>query len=284
MLRLSTTTDVQQSRGNFTPPVALVPTMGALHDGHRALFRAARELAGAEGTLLVSIFVNPLQFDRPADLASYPRDIEADLALCNADGVDAVFFPEPSAFYAPDHSVTVHESLLSRHLCGPARPGHFDGVCTVVLKLFHLLRPTDALFGKKDYQQFAIIRRLVRDLSVPVRIHGVPTVRDPDGVALSSRNRNLRPAHRADAPRICRSLRAARDLATCGEQRADQFLQTARRHLLNDAPPEFRLDYLELVDRETLQPMARLTKPALLATAAYYNQVRLIDNIEIDPR
>ena len=264
-------------------PWVLVPTMGALHEGHLALIHRARELAGDAGKVITSIFVNPLQFDRAADLKNYPRTLESDLVQCREAGVDFVFAPEAAAFFTSDHSTTVAESLLSRHLCGATRPGHFDGVCTVVLKLFLLLGPTAAIFGKKDYQQLAIIRRMVRDLSVPVDVHGLETVREPDGLALSSRNQRLTQSQRLDAPRIRRALIAARDLVTCGEQRVETYLRTARHHLETGAPGEFAVDYLELVDKESLQPLAKVTQPALLATACFYDAVRLIDNIEINP-
>lgn len=262
-------------------PVVLVPTMGALHEGHRALIRRAREIAGDAGSVLVSIFVNPLQFDRPADLEAYPRVVDSDLAICEQLGVDAAFSPEPSAFFAADHSITVSEGLLSKHLCGATRPSHLEGVCTVVLKLFNVLSPTDALFGKKDYQQLAIIRRLVRDLALPVKIHGLETIRESDGLALSSRNLNLTAIQRADAPRLRRALLAARDLRINGEQRVDVYLKTARHHLLQNAPEDLKIDYLQLVDRESLQLLSKVTGNALLAAALYYDEVRLIDNIEI---
>ena len=158
-------------------PLVLVPTMGALHAGHLALVRRAREIAGAGGTVAVSIFVNPIQFDRPGDLAAYPQPLEEDLAQCRAAGVDLAFTPAAGSMYFPDRSITVTEDLLSRHLCGAARPGHFDGVCTVVLKLFHLFQPEAAVFGEKDVQQLAILRRMVRALDVPVDILGHPTGR-----------------------------------------------------------------------------------------------------------
>ena len=262
-------------------PSVLVPTMGALHGGHAALIKAAREIAGKRGSVLVSIFVNPLQFDRPSDLAEYPRTLEDDLAMCRELDVDTVFTPSSHEFYALDHSITVTESRLSRRLCGATRPGHFDGVCTVVLKLFTSLRPSAAVFGKKDYQQLAIIRRLVRDLSVPVQIHSIETVRECNGLALSSRNSNLAADQRTDAARIHRALRAARDLRENGEQRPEVYLEAARHHLLQDAPPEMKIEYLELVDRNTLQPLSAVTGPALLATAISYGDVRLIDNMEV---
>jgi pantoate--beta-alanine ligase len=278
MLQLSSLTDLPS---NIPASSVLVPTMGALHEGHAALIRAAREIAGASGSVVVSIFLNPLQFDRPGDLADYPTSLEEDLALCRSLDVNVVFTPSPAEFYATDHSVRVSENLLSRNLCGAARPGHFEGVCTVVLKLFHALLPSAAVFGKKDYQQLAIIRRLVRDLFLPIEIHDIETVRDPDGLALSSRNLTLNQEHRADAPRIHRALLAARDLRETGEQRSEVYLKAARHHLLHDAPAGLQIDYLELVDRENLQLLPKVAGPALLAAAVYYDDVRLIDNVEI---
>jgi len=262
-------------------PLVLVPTMGALHEGHRALIRKARELAGAEGTVAVSIFVNPIQFDRANDLAAYPKPLEADLAACEAEGADLVFTPEAGAMYHPDRSVTVTESLLSRNLCGATRPGHFDGVCTVVLKLFLLSGADSAVFGEKDFQQLAVIRRMVRDLDVPVEIIGHPTIREEDGLAMSSRNVRLLPEHRADAPRIRRSLVAARGLLEDGERAAAPLLAAARAGI--EESPFARIDYLELVDAENLQPVDRVERPAVLATAVFYGEVRLIDHITLRP-
>jgi pantoate--beta-alanine ligase len=259
----------------------LVPTMGALHDGHLALVRRAREAAGPDGTVAVSIFVNPIQFDRPGDLAAYPKPLADDLAKCEAAGVDLVFAPEAGAMYFPDRSITVTESLLSTHLCGATRPGHFDGVCTVVLKLFNLFQADAAVFGEKDVQQLAILRRMVRDLDVPVEIIGHPTVREPDGLAMSSRNVRLTPEHRADAPRIRRALEGARSLLPFGERAAAPFLAAARKHL--EDSPFLRIDYLELVDAETLQPVGHIKRPAVLATALFYGGVRLIDHVTLLP-
>ena len=260
---------------------ALVPTMGALHEGHLALIRRAREAAGPDGTVAVSIFVNPMQFDRPGDLAAYPKPLADDLAKCKAAGVDLVFAPEAGAMYFPDRSITVTESLLSTHLCGATRPGHFDGVCTVVLKLFNLFQADAAVFGEKDVQQLAILRRMVRDLDVPVEIIGHPTVREPDGLAMSSRNIRLTPEHRADAPRIRRALEGARSLLPLGERAAAPFIAAARKHL--EDSPFLRIDYLELVDAETLQPVGHIKRPAVLATAVFYGDVRLIDHVTLLP-
>jgi len=254
----------------------LVPTMGALHEGHLELIRKARVLAGPGGTVIVSIFVNPIQFDRAADLAAYPRPLETDLAACEAEGVDVVFAPETGSMYFPDRSVTVTESLLSSGLCGATRPGHFDGVCTVVLKLFLLTGCDLAVFGEKDFQQFAIIRRMVRDLDVPVKIVGSPTIREKDGLAMSSRNVRLTLEQRADAPRIRWALLAGAKFDTVSE-----ILETARTGI--QASPLTRIDYLSLVDAETLQPITELSRPALLATAVFYGEVRLIDNVIVYP-
>lgn len=261
-------------------PLVLVPTMGALHEGHLTLVRRARELAGKQGSVALSLFVNPTQFNNPADLESYPRTLERDLALCREHGVDLVFTPGKSAMYQPDHSVNVIETSLSTRLCGATRPGHFEGVCTVVLKLFNLFQPDIAAFGKKDYQQLAIIRRMVRDLNVPIHLEGVDTVREPDGLAMSSRNARLSEPERRDASRIHRALTAARELFLTGENNLEKILATARREI-EKSPHGARIDYLELVDASTLQPLEKTDRPALLATAVFYGDVRLIDNIEL---
>jgi pantoate--beta-alanine ligase len=254
--------------------IVLVPTMGALHHGHLALVKRAREAAGPEGTVVVSIFVNPIQFDRASDLKHYPRPVDSDLEKCLAAGVDVVFMPDAESMYFPDRSVTVTETLLSRSLCGAARPGHFDGVCTVVLKLFLLCGCDAAVFGEKDFQQLAVIRRMVRDLDVPVEIIACPTMRESDGLAMSSRNVRLNAHQRADAPRIHRALTAAAILPT-----ASEILAAARAEI--EASPLARIDYLELVDAETLQPVSDLKRPSVLATAVFYGEVRLIDHVAV---
>ena len=254
----------------------LVPTMGALHHGHLELVKLARKAAGPEGTVIVSIFVNPIQFDRAADLDAYPRPLESDLAKCHASGVDVVFAPDVEAMYHPDRSVAVTESLLSRGLCGATRPGHFDGVCTVVLKLFLLSGCHAAVFGEKDFQQLAIIRRMVRDLDVPVEIIECPTLRESDGLAMSSRNVRLTARQRADAPRIHRALAAAAKLRS-----VERILAAARDEII--ASPMVRIDYLALVDAETLQPVGGLSRPSVLATAVFYDEVRLIDHVAVAP-
>jgi len=272
---------LKELRAKKSVPLALVPTMGALHEGHLALIRQARKLVGSTGTVAVSIFVNPIQFDRASDLSNYPRPLEQDLVLCEKEGVDLAFIPKKSSLYHPDHSVLLSESLLSQHLCGTSRPGHFDGVLTVVLKLFNLFQPDFAVFGKKDFQQLALINRMVRDLNLSVEVIGHPTVRENDGLALSSRNCRLSPSQRADASRIHHALSAARDIRTTGEQDPSILLGSARSRLLRDAPKDFSIDYLELVDAETLQPVASMTRPTVLATACFYGEVRLIDHIAI---
>lgn len=255
-------------------PIILVPTMGALHEGHAALIALAREKAGACGTVIVSIFVNPIQFDRANDLAAYPRTLDADLALCESMGADAVFLPQSSEMYASDRSITVQENALSKHLCGAARPGHFDGVCTVVLKLFLLTRCQGAVFGEKDFQQLAIIQRMVRDLDLAVKIFPHPTIREPDGLAMSSRNRRLIPEHRADSPRIYRALQAAAQ-----ENEATSVLQVAREIITSS--PFAKIDYLSLVDAETLAPAQDFSRKLILACAVFYGEVRLIDHSSI---
>lgn len=260
---------------NSTPhPIVLVPTMGALHEGHASLISLAREQAGAGGTVLVSIFVNPIQFDRAGDFAGYPRSLEDDLSVCEKHGADGVFVPNDSEMYNSDRSVTVTESSLSTHLCGATRQGHFDGVCTVVLKLFLLTGCDAAVFGEKDFQQLAVIRRMIRDLDLTTEIIPHPTIRENDGLAMSSRNSRLTPEHRADAPLIRKAL-----LAAAGEKDATSMLRVAREII--GGSPFAKIDYLSLVDAETLVPTENLTKPAILACAIFYGEVRLIDNIAV---
>ncbi len=269
-----TGTALREILKNSPGPRVLVPTMGAFHPGHISLMHRAREIAGPEGTVIVSIFVNPIQFDRASDLATYPRPLAGDLAECETAGVDLAFTPAADSMYFPDRSVTVTENLLSRDLCGAARPGHFDGVCTVVLKLFLLTGCDAAVFGEKDFQQLAVIRRMVRDLDVPVEIISCPTVREPDGLAMSSRNTRLTPEQRADAPRIRKSLLDASRLTAPKE-----ILAAARAGI--ESPPLARIDYLSLVDAETLQAVTTLERPAILAAAVFYGDVRLIDHVSV---
>jgi pantoate--beta-alanine ligase len=254
----------------------LVPTMGALHEGHFALVRRARELAGPAGMVVVSIFVNPIQFDRKDDLEAYPQPLEEDLGHCQRLGVDLVFVPDAGAMYAGDRSTLVCERDVSSGLCGAARPGHFDGVCTVVLKLFLLTRCDVAVFGEKDFQQLAVIRRMVRDLDVPVVVIGHPTVREVDGLAMSSRNVRLSPEQRADAPKIARILKQASRLG--GD--VDAMLSYVQQEV--EAGGLARVEYVRVVDRDSLQDVPRVVGPVLLAVAVFYGAVRLIDHVEMN--
>lgn len=257
----------------------LVPTMGALHRGHTSLLDQARGEAGKDGDVIATIFVNPVQFGPSEDFDAYPRPLEADLEKCADHGADAVFAPEVSEVYATDRSITVGENRLSTTLCGASRPGHFDGVCTVVAKLFNLTRPDAAIFGEKDFQQLAVIRRLVRDLDFPVRIVAGPTVREDDGLALSSRNLYLSTEQRAEAPTLARSLRevaaaiASGEIGTPSEARQEFLDRFAAASLA-------RLDYFEIVDSTTLAPLESFAghDPRLI-TAAYFGKTRLIDNV-----
>jgi len=258
----------------------IVPTMGALHEGHVALIRRARKLAGDHGAVIVTIFVNPTQFNNTGDLENYPRTLEQDLEICRKHGADFVFTPNPDHIYHTDHSVNVIEDSLSKRLCGATRPGHFEGVCTVVLKLFNITRADVGVFGKKDFQQLAIIRRMVRDLNLLVEIDGVETVREPSGLALSSRNTRLTAQQHADAPRIRKALLATQQLSSHGEKDSSQLLANARR-IIESSSEGATIDYLELLDAETLQPIEEITQHAVLATAVFYGEVRLIDNIEL---
>lgn len=282
MLTLQSVSEIRIWRKSLPndAPVVLVPTMGALHEGHAALIRRARELAGSEGRVVVSIFVNPLQFDRTEDLDTYPRQLEGDLTLCASLGADAVFTPTPEEVYHDDLSVLISETSLSSLLCGATRAGHFDGVCTVVSMLFHLTQPTAAIFGEKDYQQLAIIRRMVRDQHFDIDIIGHPIVREQDGLALSSRNVRLAKNDRALAPTIHEALELAKKAALAGEQSTAQLLTLAGKHLSSQAP-ESKVDYLEAVDATTLQRVSsRHDAPngVVIAIAIFFGDVRLIDN------
>ncbi|HEX5632832.1 MAG TPA: pantoate--beta-alanine ligase [Gemmatimonadales bacterium] len=258
--------------------IGLVPTMGALHAGHARLIERARADCL---TVVVSIFVNPLQFDRADDLARYPRPFEADLALCERLGVDLVFAPPPEEIYPEPPDVTVHVARTAEHLCGAFRPGHFNGVATIVLKLFNIVQPESAYFGEKDAQQLAIIRRMVADLNVPVRIEPVPTVREPDGLALSSRNQHLKEAERALAPALHRALTAARDAVAAGAHDVEAIKRDAAAVIPADA--RLRLEYLELVDPWTFQPVTSVTGPVVAAGALWVGATRLIDNVRCAP-
>ena len=255
--------------------IALVPTMGYYHAGHEDLMTCARGLAKR---LVVSLFVNPAQFGPNEDLAAYPRDAERDAAIAAAHGADALFMPEPSAMYAPDHATWVEVPALASGLCGASRPIHFRGVCTVVLKLLLLTGADVAVFGEKDWQQQAIIRRMVRDLNVPVRIVARPTTREADGLAMSSRNVYLTPDERAVAPQIRAALLAAREAAADGETDVARLRELVLRHWKEHLPGG-EVDYLEIVHPESLEPLESADGPALMACAVKLGKARLIDNI-----
>lgn len=282
MTVLQTLSELRQWRHDAPAPVVLVPTMGALHEGHLALVREAGRLAGAGGRVAVSLFVNPLQFGPNEDLDRYPRTLEADLAGCREAGADLVFAPPVAEMYSPNRSIQIIESALSKTLCGASRPGHFDGVCTVVAKLFNLFQPHAAVFGKKDFQQLAIVRRLARDLDFPVDVHGVETVREPDGLALSSRNRYLSAEERAQAPALRAALLRARAAWEEGITGAANLRRLVAQHLAAHAPLG-RVDYIEVADAATLEPLpvARQDQHAVIALAVFFSGARLVDNIEL---
>lgn len=254
--------------------VGFVPTMGALHAGHMKLVEGCR---AASDVVVVSIFVNPLQFGPNEDLARYPRPFERDASLCEAAGVDAIFAPEAESFYGKDHATTVDVAGLDRHLCGAARPGHFRGVCTVVLKLFNLVKPHRAWFGKKDIQQALILRRMVTDLSLDIEMVLSETVREPSGLALSSRNKYLSEDERARATSLYRGLTRAREAYERGERDAQALEALVRAEIETSRPT--RLDYVEVVSQTRLQPVTRVDEPAVIAVAVFYGKTRLIDNI-----
>jgi len=260
----------EQRRGS----IALVPTMGALHAGHAALIeRARRESA----VVVVSIFVNPIQFNNPDDLARYPRTLDADLDICRDLGVDVVFAPSAAEMYPRPLECTVDVGRLADHLCGKFRPGHFRGVATVVLKLLEIVQPHVAYFGEKDAQQLAIIRRLVSDFNLPVTICGVPTVREPDGLAMSSRNRLLTAEERMLAPVLYQALVAAQRQIASGVRKVSDVQAAAQARIPRNAG--VRLEYLDIVDPETLQPVDEVTRPVRVAGAMWVGGTRLIDNV-----
>jgi pantoate--beta-alanine ligase len=276
MRTLGTLAETATFRATALSPVVLVPTMGALHAGHAALIDAARARAGTNGTVVVSIFVNPTQFGPNEDLAKYPRTFDADLALCEAHGADAVFAPTADEMYPAGDSTFVDETELARGLCGASRPGHFRGVCTVVAKLFNIIRPDAAVFGEKDYQQLAIIRRMTRDLFFGIEIIGHPTVREPDGLALSSRNRYLSVDERLRGAAFPAALTAA-------AQESDPAQIIAKATALITKGTGSAPQYVELVDAETLEPLTALDRPAVLAAAVKIGETRLIDNVRLAP-
>jgi pantoate--beta-alanine ligase len=257
-------------------PRVLVPTMGALHKAHGELIRVARERAGKDGEVVVSIFVNPLQFEPGSDYERYPRPQKADEEFCRSAGVDFLFRPSVEEVYPNDRSTFVEEISLSSTLEGKSRRGHFRGVCTVVAKLFNILAPDAAVFGEKDFQQLAILRRMVRDLNFNIDIIAVPTVREEDGLACSSRNQYLNPEERKQATILHDALRAA---ANAGKKSASDIVALVRK-TINEAPLA-RIDYVEVVDAETLQPLEISGPDAVLLVAVFFGKTRLIDNITL---
>ncbi len=258
-------------------PLVIVPTMGALHAGHAALLKRARLLAGKKGTVVATLFVNPTQFGPNEDLSRYPRPFSKDQTLCRKLGVDLLFAPEANAMYAPDSSTWVDESQVSQGLCGGTRPGHFRGVCTVVLKLFQICQPTTAVFGKKDFQQCAVIARMVRDLFLPVRLVFADTVREPDGLALSSRNAYLTPDERAQAVVLQGALQEARTAFSAGQTSAIKLSKLIEKRVAT--APIARLDYIAIVDGSTLRPVKTVTAGSVAALAVFFGRTRLIDNL-----
>jgi len=255
--------------------LALIPTMGAHHAGHQSLMHAAKA-SGAR--VLVSLFVNPAQFGPGEDLAAYPRDLERDMEIARSAGAELLFMPEPHSMYEANHATWVETPALARRLCGISRPGHFRGVCTVVLKLLLLSQTDIAFFGEKDWQQLVIIRRMVHDLNVPVDIRGCPIVREADGLALSSRNAYLTPEERAQAPQVQAGLRQAWTLVRQGERSASVLCAAVREHWGRHLPLG-QEDYLKLVHPQSLEDMEALGEAALMACAVRLGKTRLIDNI-----
>jgi len=271
-----TVREVREWRRSVSGSLGLVPTMGYLHDGHLSLVdRARRENA----TVAASLFVNPTQFGPSEDLSRYPRDLDRDRALLEARGCDLLFAPARDEMYPKGFDTFVDVGSISAPLEGERRPGHFRGVATVVLKLFDIVQPQRAYFGQKDAQQLAVLRRMVRDLDVPVEIVGCPIVREADGLAMSSRNSYLRPAERRAATVLYRALCAARDLWTSGERDAETL--RVRMRAVLDAEPLARTDYVSVADAENLQELARIEGPALLSMAVFLGKTRLIDNLQI---
>jgi len=253
--------------------IGVVPTMGYLHAGHLALVAEARRRADR---VILTLFVNPTQFAPGEDLDRYPRDFERDERLCREAGVDVLFAPDAGSMYAPDASVALTESLLSRRLCGASRPTHFAGVLTVVAKLFNLTLPDVGVFGAKDAQQVRVIRRMVRDLDFPLEVVEVPTVREPDGLAMSSRNVYLNTEERQQALCLRRALDQVRAQFAAGERDPARLVQVIREEVTRS--PLGSLDYAEIVDDESLQPVQRIERPVLVAIAVRFSRARLIDN------
>ncbi len=276
MRQVETVAALRSALRDAPRPLGLVPTMGALHDGHLALVRAARQECAA---VAATIFVNPTQFGPNEDLDRYPRSLAADLALLESEGADCVFTPSVEEMYPSGFTTTVHLDGPALPLEGAARPGHFDGVATVVAKLLLQSLPDRAYLGRKDGQQTAVVRRLVRDLDIPTEIVVVPTVREADGLAMSSRNAYLTPEQRAAAPVVFRALSASRDRFRAGQQNV-AVLEDAARHMI-EASPLASVEYVAGVDPDTMEPWSG-RGPCMLAAAVRIGSVRLIDNVILD--
>jgi len=274
---LRTRAELREALAGMTRPIGVVPTMGWLHDGHRSLFRQAR---AADATTIATIFVNPRQFGDPADLARYPRSEPRDVAICADEGVDVVWAPPVDEVYPPGFDTLVSVGAISMPLEGAARPGHFDGVATVVAILFGLIGAEHAYFGQKDAQQVMIIRQMARDLALPTQVIACPTVRDPDGLALSSRNVHLTSEQRAAAPILHRALMEARDRWTAGERSAEVLRARARAELATE--PLANVDYVSVADGVTLRELDQIDRAALLSLAVSFGTTRLIDNELLD--
>ena len=273
----------RRSRGQLAGTVGFVPTMGALHEGHLSLMRLAVERAD---NLVVSIFVNPTQFGPDSDFEAYPRELERDRRKCAELGCDLIFAPTKEMMYEDDHSTSVSVGNLTDMMCGPHRPGHFEGVTTVVTKLFNIVEPDVAVFGRKDYQQLAILRRMVRDLNVPVEIVGGPTIRETDGLAVSSRNRYLGEQERIDALSLSQALRTAWSRFRDGERDGEKLVAVAKERLL-ESVDESAIDYVECVHPETLETYEGENRGigdggAVVAMAVQVGAARLIDNLRLD--
>jgi pantoate--beta-alanine ligase len=273
---LTTVADFRRARASLPGSLGFVPTMGYLHEGHLSLVRGAR--AGND-SVAVSIFVNPTQFGPAEDFSTYPRDPDRDLALLRAEGVDLVFMPDANEMYPEGFQTFVEVEGVTRRLEGEWRPGHFRGVATVVLKLFEIVRPDRAYFGRKDSQQLAVVRRMVRDLNLAVDVVAMPTVRDADGLAMSSRNAYLSPTERAAATVLYRALSLAQDMWTKGSRDAEAY----RRRIAETIAEEelASIDYVSVADPETMEELERIQGPALVSLAVRIGRTRLIDNVTL---
>ncbi len=260
-------------------PIGLVPTMGALHAGHMSLLQHARKIVGQKGLVAASIFVNPTQFNQKSDLAKYPRQLARDLVMCRAAKADLVFAPSVKSIYPPNFSTWVEEIELSKFLCGASRPGHFRGVCTIVLKLFNLVQPQVAIFGQKDVQQVQVISRMTRDLNMPVKIIIAPTVSESDGLAMSSRNQRLSVTEREHAKVLYHTLQLINNQFKSGTKKTVTLKKMGTMHLKKI--PDLKIDYLEIVDSSTLRSVTHCSKGNLIVVAAYIGKVRLIDNLRL---